>query len=412
MAASHRRKRSWIATPSPHPLSLCRPAPTASCCTGRTPPWPAGSMLGTSFSAVPAAGCGRRFGRVTWCCRSRWPGTAVAAVAALITPELTRRTADPHTPAGWYGEVTDASAPWGSSARRVLDATGRLPAGLVLLRPRSESDPDHADPDDGPADGSGRWTGSADQVAFRDRVLTGAIADAGSAHRCPTCGAPSSTTSPAPRCSPGPRPRRAVEADARRGRAALRTAQQAAGDADALRTVGLTVGSGYRPDSRSATCGWATSRVLQPTRPAARRGSRVDRTPPRPSSTCSGPVAAAATVSVSGSPRRGSATTRAAGGRPAAVGFPRPPGQPTTPGQVPGRVARDMVHAGWSRQRRRRTGSARCPPRSGTGSTAARCRHQARAAAARRRPRAQVTTFRPSRAEEEAPGVPATPEGL
>ncbi len=166
----------------------------------------------------------------------------------LITSELTRRTADPHTPAGWYGEVTDASAPWGSSARRVLDATGCLPAGLVVLRPRSESDPDQADPDDGPADGSGRWTGSADQLAFRDRVLTEAIRRK-KRSPLPNLRRTQLDHIAGTQVLTRPETARAVEAMLAAATAALRTAQQA-GDADALRTVSITVGSGYRPDTQ------------------------------------------------------------------------------------------------------------------------------------------------------------------
>lgn len=165
----------------------------------------------------------------------------------VADPELTQRRGDAVDSAGWYAKLSDSAGSPGSIDRRVLDATRCLPAGSVLLRDR--------DPDSGEAEGQGEddpapgaWAGTAEQVAFRDRVLAAAIA-AKRRPPLPNLGRDQLDPIAGTDILTRPATARAAEALLATATKALQAAQQA-GEADALRTVRLTVASGYRGDSR------------------------------------------------------------------------------------------------------------------------------------------------------------------
>ena len=159
----------------------------------------------------------------------------------LADPVLTQRPGDAVGAAGWYAQLSDPVAPLGSATHRILDATRCLPAGSVLLRNRA---PDEAEDDPMP----GVWSGTADQLAFRDRVLAAAIA-AKRRPPLPNLRRDQLDTIAGTDILTRPATARATEALLAAATVALQAAQRA-GEADALRTVRLTVTSGYRDDSR------------------------------------------------------------------------------------------------------------------------------------------------------------------
>jgi hypothetical protein len=159
----------------------------------------------------------------------------------VAAPELTKRPGDAAQPAGWYAELSDPAVPFGSATSRVLDATRCLPAGSVLLRRR---DPDQAEDDPVP----GNWAGTPEQNAFRDRVLAAAIA-AKKRPPQPNLRRDQLDTIAGTDILTRPATARAAEALLAAATVALHAAQQA-GEVDALRTVRLTVTSGYRDDSK------------------------------------------------------------------------------------------------------------------------------------------------------------------
>ncbi len=140
--------------------------------------------------------------------------------AVVAEPGLTRRrTSRLHEPSGWYAVTSGPGSAAGSRVVRVFDPAGCVPAGQLLLRARtsvqrtgSEDWQPQADQmvddcgcgcgstqrlgeDDGPSD-AGVWTGTAEQEAFRRRVLAEHIARTGrpKAHRSGTCATTSSAT--------------------------------------------------------------------------------------------------------------------------------------------------------------------------------------------------------------------------
>jgi hypothetical protein len=129
--------------------------------------------------------------------------------------------------------VTDAST-------ALLDRQGRIPVGVLLLRPREPGDGSDEGEDDPTA-----WRGTPEQVEFRDRVLAAHIA---SRHRAPQRDLRDDElrTIKGTRHRVKPETADAVEQLLAAASADLQTAR-AAGDEDALRTERLGVASGYRP---------------------------------------------------------------------------------------------------------------------------------------------------------------------
>jgi subtilisin family serine protease/LAS superfamily LD-carboxypeptidase LdcB len=138
----------------------------------------------------------------------------------------------------------------------VLDRSGCLPIGRVLLRPRAGSSDDAEDAAD-----AGAWTGSPEQREFRDRVLAAHIARSSRNGRVPpqrdlrrdelSC-IPGTSETHDGRTTCVETLTETAEAAGRLLAAAngALAAAQAAGDEDALRTVRLTAVSGYRSSGR------------------------------------------------------------------------------------------------------------------------------------------------------------------
>ncbi|MBK7622543.1 MAG: S8 family serine peptidase [Kineosporiaceae bacterium] len=216
--------------------------------------------------------------------------TTPGECAVIAAPGLQRRVGSrPGAPSGWY--AVSALDPDRASLR-VLDPTGLVPPGQLLLRRRPEGieDPGEAlgedlgeelGEDDGPE--APAWTGTPEQEEFRARVLAAHIARTraakGAAQRdlrpdeladVPgTCRTRRGTTTcvrtAAVTAEAAGRLLAAANAD-------LATAQQA-GHADALRTVRLTATSGYRGSDhqRRLWLGYFATKYYNRTRAARAR---------------------------------------------------------------------------------------------------------------------------------------------
>lgn len=165
-------------------------------------------------------------------------GVCVSLVGGDLVRRVTNRG---HAPAGWYARTAPLlAAGAGARRRRIMDPTGRIPYGLLLLRPRR--------PDGDVQEDTGtRWSGTPEQLDFRDRVLQAHLALALRRRGAPQRDLRDDEL----RTISGTAERTALAtADAIERLLAAATADlaaaQAAGDADALRTVRLTVNSGYR----------------------------------------------------------------------------------------------------------------------------------------------------------------------
>jgi subtilisin family serine protease len=206
--------------------------------------------------------------------------------AVIAEPGLTRRRrSTPDEPSGWYAVTSVPGSAAGSRLERVLDPTGLVPPGELLLRPRPlEPDREGDLPDetseecgcgsrggpgfgeaasqrdwfgegDGPSD-PGPWKGTAEQVDFRARVLAEHIARSRKAKGAPQRDLDEDELGDIPdTCETKGRKTTCVRTAKATAEAASRllaaanadlAAAQKAGDADALRTVKLTAKSGYR----------------------------------------------------------------------------------------------------------------------------------------------------------------------
>lgn len=181
------------------------------------------------------------------------PGRQLRLTEAGLTRRYTNAV---DARSGWYAAVSGS----GADGVRVLDHTGRVPPGQLVVRPRG-SEPTEAplagpDPASWAEDEPARWSGTPEQEDFRARVLAAHLARSRAAKGDPlpdlredqladvpgTC----TTTRGSTTCV---RTASATAAAAGRMLAAatadLATAR-AAGHPDALRTVRLTATSGYR----------------------------------------------------------------------------------------------------------------------------------------------------------------------
>ena len=179
------------------------------------------------------------------------PGSCVL----IAEPGLTRRrTSRNNAPAGWYAITTAPGSTAGSRSVRVLDTAGVVPPGQLLLRTRQEDPVETWSGEDDPAD-PGPWTGTREQMQFRQKVLDEHIA------RSKAKGAPQrdlreGELSEIPETCVTKKGKTTCVRTATATASAVGTLLQAARkdlavaqsarDPDALRTVQLTATSGYR----------------------------------------------------------------------------------------------------------------------------------------------------------------------
>ena len=94
------------------------------------------------------------------------PGTGECAV--VVDPSLTRqRASGRHGAPGWYAAATDVTTATAPLQRRILDPSGYLPSGQLLLRPRSADDAEEseAERETGEEDAEGRSPVPVDAAA-------------------------------------------------------------------------------------------------------------------------------------------------------------------------------------------------------------------------------------------------------
>jgi hypothetical protein len=168
-------------------------------------------------------------------------GSCVTAVE----PSLVRRLSGDGGRPGWYLGATGQQHPGPIIPRPILDHRAQVASGILLLRPREES-VGAAEDVPGAADVP-RWTGTPDQLEFRDRVLAAHVERSRGRRGSPQPDLPPSDLRKidGTDVSTARPTANAVEQLLAAARADLEKAKND-GDPDAARTVSLTVTSGYR----------------------------------------------------------------------------------------------------------------------------------------------------------------------
>jgi subtilisin family serine protease len=163
----------------------------------------------------------------------------------VVKPDLVLVHSSDRDDAGWHLGATDLSYPGPALPRRILDHRGKVVRGTLLLRPREAFGP--AAGEDVPGAAGPPWTGTAEQLDFRDRVLAAHLERARRSRGNPQPDLPTSElrTIKGTEILTAQPTADAVEQLLASARLDLDNAKNN-GEPDAMRTVGLTVTSGYR----------------------------------------------------------------------------------------------------------------------------------------------------------------------